>query len=154
MIASATAADCVWSWASCWVSAMVRCSARRSTNQAARRGRQGPTRRLDHSRQGLAGAAISGSQALGLPQPMDIGSNRSIAAHIAALTEVAKQPHGGVAPRIPALEEIGLIGVKGTLAEVAATSAPGEGSGAKITLDRAQTQSDLLRNGRGRPTLA
>jgi hypothetical protein len=102
----------------------------------------------------LAGAAISESQALGLPQSADIGSNRSIAARIAALTEVAKQPHGGVAPGIPALEEIGLIEIKDTIAEVAATPTPGKGGAVEITLDRAQTQPDLLRNGRGRPTLA
>jgi len=56
---------------------------------------------------------------LGLPQPADIGSDQPIAAHIALLTEVAKQPHGGVTPRIPALEEIGFIEVKDTIPEVA-----------------------------------
>src|SRR5262249_61253774 len=60
----------------------------------------------------------------------------------------------GVASGIPALEEIRLIGVEDTVAEVAATPAPGKGGCPEIALDRAQTQPDLLRNGRGRPALA
>ncbi len=116
--------------------------------------RQGPARRLGHGRQGLACAAVPGSQTLDLPQPVDIGSNHPIAARIAALTEVAKQPHGGVASRIPALEQIWFIGVKDTRPEVAASSALRKTGGAEIALDRAQTQSDLLRNGCGCPALA
>src|SRR5262249_18502248 len=66
-----------------------------------------------------------------------------IAARITPLAEVAKQPHGGIAPRIPALEEIWLIGVKDTLSKVTAPSAPGKGGGAEIALDCAQTEPDL-----------
>jgi len=34
VIASATSADCIWSWASCWVSAVVRCAAPRAAAPA------------------------------------------------------------------------------------------------------------------------
>ena len=37
-MASATSADCAWSWVSCWVSASVRFASHRSTSQIARRG--------------------------------------------------------------------------------------------------------------------
>ena len=115
---------------------------------------QGLARRLGHGRQGLACAAMPGRQALGLPQTTGIGSDHTIAASIATLAKVAKQPHGGIAPRIPALKEIRLIGSEDTLPEVTTTSAPRKGGGPEITLDRAQTQPNLLRNGRGRPALA
>jgi len=116
--------------------------------------RQGLAQWLGHGRQGLPSVAVSGRQALGLSQPAGIGRDHPIAARIATLAEVAKQPHRGVAPGIPALEEIRLIGVEDTVAEVAATPAPGKGGCPEIALDRAQTQPDLLRNGRGRPALA
>ena len=116
--------------------------------------RQGLARRLGHGRQGLARAAVPGGQALGLPQAAGIGRDHAIAPRIAPLAEVAKQPHRGVAPRIPALEEIRLIGVEHTVPEVAAPSAPRKGGAPEIALHRAQTQPDLLGNGRGRPALA
>src|SRR5438477_511158 len=40
-MASATSADCAWSWVSCWASAAVRCSARLRTSHVARRGVKG-----------------------------------------------------------------------------------------------------------------
>ena len=116
--------------------------------------RQGLARRLGHGGQGLARAAVPGRQALGLPQAAGISRNHAIAPSIATLAEVAKQPHRGIAPRIPALEEIRLIGVKDTLPEVTATSAPRKRGAPEIALDRAQTQPEVLRNGRGRPALA
>ena len=115
--------------------------------------RQGLARWLGHGRQGLPCAAVPGRQALGLPQTAGIGCDYTIAARIAPLAEVAKQSHRVVAPRIPALEEIRLIRVEATLAEVAATAAPGKGGAAEIALHRAQPQPDLLRNGRSRPAL-
>ena len=59
-----------------------------------------------------------------------------------------------MAAGIPALEEIRFIGVEDTVPEVAATFAPRKRGGPEIALHRAQTQPDLLRNGRGRPALA
>ena len=88
-----------------------------------------------------------------MPRAIGIGGDHPIATRIAPLAEVAKQPHGGVAPRIPALEEIRLIGVEHTVAEVAATLTPCKGGAAEIALHRAQPQPDLLRNGRSRPAL-
>ena len=58
---------------------------------------QGLARGLGHGRQGLACAAMPGRQALGLPQTTGIGRDHPIAARIATLAKVAKQPHGGIA---------------------------------------------------------
>src|SRR4029453_14354205 len=115
--------------------------------------RHGLARWLGHGRQGLPCAAVSWRQALGLPQPAGIGCDDTIAARIATLAEVAKQAHRVVAPRIPALEEIRLIRVEDTVAEVAATFAPCKGGASEITLHCAQPQPDLPRNGRCRPPL-
>jgi hypothetical protein len=46
------------------------------------------------------------------------------------------------------------VGVKQTVPAVAATFAPSKRGRPEIALHRAQTQPDLLRNGRGRPALA
>jgi hypothetical protein len=80
---------------------------------------------------------VAGSQALGLPQPADIGSDHPITARIVSLTKLAKQPHGSVAPCIPTLEEIWLIGVKDALPQVATTAASHMGGAAEIALDSA-----------------
>jgi hypothetical protein len=116
--------------------------------------RQGLAQWLGHGRQGLPGVAVSWRQALGLSQPAGIGRDHPIAPRIATLAEVAKEPHRGVAPGIPALEEIRLIGVEATVAEVAAPFAPRKRGGPEIALHGAQTQPDVLRNSRGRPALA
>src|SRR5262249_17452720 len=92
-------------------------------------------------------------QALGLSQPAGIGRDHAIAARIAPLAEVAKQAHRVVAPGIPALQEIRLIEVEATVAEVTATFASRKRGGLEIALHRAQPQPDLLRNGRGGPAL-
>ena len=115
--------------------------------------RQRLARRLGHRGQGLSRTAVPGGQALSLPQPASRGRDHAIAPSIATLAEVAEQPHGRIATRIPALEEIRLIGGEHTVPEVAATFAPRKGRSPEIALDRAQTQPDLLRNGRGRPPL-
>ena len=91
---------------------------------------------------------------MGLPQTAGIGRDYPIAARIATLAQVAKEPHRGIAARIPALEEIRLIGVEYTVPEVAATFASRKGRSPEIALHCAQTQPNLLRNGRGRPALA
>ncbi len=116
--------------------------------------RQGLARRLSHRGQGLARAAVPGRQALSLPQAAGLRRNHAIAPSIATLAEVAKQPHRGVAPRIPALEEIRLIGVKDTLPAVTATPAPRKRGTPEIALHGAQTHPEALGNGRGRPALA
>ena len=139
---------------SCWASASVRFVSRRSTSQVARRGVKGWHAGSATRGQGLARAAVPGRQALGLPQAAGIGRDHAIAPRIATLAEVAKQPHGGVAARIPALEEIRFIGVEHTVPAVAAPFAPRKRGAPEIALHRAQTQPDLLGNGRGRPALA
>ena len=91
---------------------------------------------------------------MSLPQPANIGRNHAIAPSIATLAEVAEQPHGRIAPRIPALEEIRLIGGEHTVPEVAATFAPRKGGALEVALDCTQTHPHVLRDGRGRPPLA
>ena len=153
-MASVTSACCARNWVEllCLGFGALRLAPEHQPGGPARR--QGLARRLGHSGQGLARAAVPGGQALGLPQPAGIGRDHAIAPSIAPLAEVAKQPHGGIAPGIPALEQIRLIGGEHTVPEVTATFAPRKGGGPEIALHRAQTQPDLLRNGRGRPALA
>ena len=55
---------------------------------------------------------------------------------------------------MPALEQIRLVGGEDTFPAVPAPSAPHKGGGPEIALERAQTQPDLRRHGRGRPALA
>ena len=139
-MASVTSACCSRNCASCCASASVRFVSRRSTNQVARRGVKGW-----HAGSATAGRGWRGRGAQGRPGPAATGGHRlhyPIASRIATLAEVAKQSHRVVAPRIPALEEIRLIGVEATLPEVTATPAPGKGGGPEIALDRAQTQPD------------
>ena len=116
--------------------------------------RQRLARRLGHRGQGLSRTAVPGGQALRLPQPASIGRNHAVAPRIAPLSEVAKQPHRGIAPGIPAREQIRLIGGEQTVPEVTATFAPRKGGGPEIALHRAETHADMLGNGRGRPALA
>jgi hypothetical protein len=106
-----------------------------------------------HRWHGLARAAVPRRKALGLPQTASIGRDYPIAAPIAPLAEVAKQPHRVVAPRIQALEEIRLIGVEPTLAVITTTFAPCKRGALEVALHRAQPQPHVLRNGRGRPPL-
>jgi hypothetical protein len=87
----------------------------------------------------LARATVPGRQALGLPQPTGIGGDHPIAPRIAPLAEVAKQAHGGVAPRIPTFEEIGLIRVEDTVPTVATPFAPRTRGAPEVALHRAQT---------------
>ena len=94
-------------------------------------------RRLGHNWQGSARAAAPGGRALGLPPSAGIGGDHPIAARLATLAEGAKQPHGVIAPRIPALEERRLRGGAATLPAVAATSAPCKGGGPESALHRA-----------------
>jgi len=115
--------------------------------------RQRLAQRLGHGRQRLAWAAVPGGQALGLSQTACIGCDDTIATHIATLAEVTKQPHGIVAPCIPALEEIRLIRVEATVPAVATPFAPRKRGPLEIALDGAQTQPDLLGNGRSGPAL-
>ena len=90
---------------------------------------------------------------MGLSQTAGIGGDHPIAARIATLAEVAKQAHRGVAPGIPALEEIRLIGGEPTLAVVTTAFASHKGGTAEIALHRTQTHPHMLRDGRGCPPL-
>jgi hypothetical protein len=69
------------------------------------------------------------------------------------LLEIAKEPHRGIATRIPALQEIRFIGVEQTVSVIAATFAPRKRGASEVALYRAQTHSEVLRNGRSRPPL-
>jgi hypothetical protein len=92
-------------------------------------------------------------QALRLTQTASIGRHHAIASSIAALTDLAKEPHGGIAASIPALEEIRLIWVEDAVPAVAPPFAPHKGGAAEIALHRAQPQPNVLGNGRSRPAL-
>src|SRR5262249_21328401 len=100
-----------------------------------------------------AWAAVPGGQALRLTQTAGIGRHHAITSSIAALTDLAKAPHGRIAPRIPALEEIRLIRVKATVPAVAPPFAPRKRGAPAIALHGAQTQPDVRGNGRGGPAL-
>ena len=109
---------------------------------------------LGHGRQGLARPAVPGRQALGLPQTARRGRDHPIAPRIATLAEVAKQPHRGGAPRIPALEQRRLLGVEAHgprgRCDVCAPQRWRSGDRAAPCADSARP----ARHGRGRPALA
>src|SRR5262245_35779524 len=92
-------------------------------------------------------------QALRLTQTAGIGRHHAIASAIAALTDLAKEPHGGIAAGIPALEQIRFIGVEQTGPRVAAALASRKRGGPEIALHRPETQPHVLGNGRARPSL-
>ena len=108
---------------------------------------------LRHRWQGLAWAAVPRRQALGLPQTAGIGCDHPIAARIATLAQVTKEPHRRIAARIPAFEEIRFIGVEHTLSSVTTAFAPRKRGALKVALDGSQTHPNMLRDGRGRPPL-
>ena len=97
---------------------------------------------------------MPGRQAQGLPQAAGIRRNHAIAPRIAPLAKVAKQPHRGVAPGIPALEKIRCIGIEHTLPAVATALTPRKRGALEIALHGAQTHADVLGHGRGCPALA
>ena len=73
---------------------------------------QGLAPRLRPVRERLARAALPRSEARRLAPATGRRRHATITPGIAAVLEGATQPHGGVAPRIPAREEIRLIGVE------------------------------------------
>ena len=96
--------------------------------------RQGLAWWLGHRGQGLARAAVPGGQALGLPQAAGLGRDDAIAPSVALLTELAQEPYGRGAARIPALEERRCRGGEQTVPVVAATLTPRKRGGPEITL--------------------
>jgi hypothetical protein len=115
---------------------------------------QGLVRRFGHPWQRLPCTSLSGGQALGLTQAAGIGRHEAIASGIATPLEVAKQPHRGVAARIPALEERGFVGIQQAAAAVTPPLAPQKGGGLEIPLHGARTNSNMLCDGGDRPALA
>jgi hypothetical protein len=93
-------------------------------------------------------------QALRVAHAAGIGSHTGIAPAVALLLELPQEPHGGMAARIPALEEDSFVGVQHTVPAVTSSCAPTKSGSPEIAPHRAQTQPDLLRNSRGRPALA
>ena len=67
--------------------------------------------------------------------------------------ELAKEPHRGIAARIPSFEEIWFIGVEQTIPRVAAAFAPRKRGGPEIALDCPETQPHVLGNRGARPPL-
>ena len=110
-------------------------------------------RRLGHRRQGVGRASVPGRQALGLPQAAGRGRDHAIAPRIAPLSKGAKQSHCGVAPGMPALQEIGFIGIEPTVPVVAAALTPCKCGGPEIALHGAQTQPGVLGNSGTCPAL-
>src|SRR5262249_58454144 len=74
-------------------------------------GCQGLGDRLRHHRQALAPALAAGWDALGLADAADIGRDAAIAARVPARLDLLQELDGGVAPGVPALQEIRLIGL-------------------------------------------
>src|SRR5712691_6411545 len=77
-------------------------------------------RGLCHARKRLAPALASGGQALGLAYAADIGRDAAIAPRIAPRLELPKQLDRGPTARVPALQEVVLIGIEQTPPIVAA----------------------------------
>ena len=69
---------------------------------------------LRHDGQRLAAALAAGWDALGLADAADIGRDAAIAARVPARLDLLKELDGGVAPGVPALQEIRLIGIEDT----------------------------------------
>ena len=81
------------SWASCWASASVRFASRRSTSQVARRGVKGWHDGLGHDAAGAASRRRwRGGRPWACRKRLGIGRDAAIAARVAPLLEVAKQP--------------------------------------------------------------
>src|SRR5215831_18686545 len=76
--------------------------------------RQGLGDRLRHHRQALAPALAAGWDALSLADAADIGRDTAIAARVPAPSDLLKKLDGGMTARMPALEEIRLIGIEDT----------------------------------------
>jgi hypothetical protein len=68
--------------------------------------------------------------------------------------EVAKQPHRGAAPRIPAFEEGGFVGMQPAATAVTPPLAPQKGGGLEIPLHGARTAPHVLGNREDTPPLA
>ena len=115
---------------------------------------QGLVWRPGHDRQRLPRTAWSGGQAPGLTQPAGIGGDEAIAPGVALPLEVAKEPHGGVAARVPTLQQGGFGRVPETGAPGTPRLASRAGGRPEIPLDGARTHPDLPRHRGDGPPLA
>jgi len=106
--------------------------------------RQGRAHRRRHARQGPPWAALPRREALRVAQAASLGRHGPITPGVAALLELAKEPHRGRATRIPALEAIRCIEVAQTVPRVAAALAPRKRGGPEIALDCPETQPHVL----------
>src|SRR5207253_6595571 len=117
-------------------------------------GRQGLGDRLRHHRQELAPALAAGWDALGLADAADRGRDATIASRVPVRLDLLQELDGGVAPGVPALQEIRLIGIEDTPPIVAPVLPDGPGRGPQIPLDGATTTAHLPRNRPDTPALA
>src|SRR2546422_4335222 len=117
-------------------------------------GRQGLGDRLRHHRQDLAPALAAGWDALGLADAADVGRDAARASRVPVRLDLLKELDGGVAPGVPALQEIRLIGIEDTPPRVATVLPDGPGRGPQIPLDGATTTAHLPRNRPDTPALA
>ena len=111
-IASATSADCVKLDELLRLGFCALASRPRTARHPA--GCQGLGDRLRHHRQALAFALAAGWDALGLADAADIGRDAAIAPGVPTRLDLLKELDGGVAPGVPALQEIYLIGIDDT----------------------------------------
>jgi hypothetical protein len=93
--------------------------------RAARGEREGSG--LGHHGERLAPALAAGWDALGLADAADRGRDAARASRVPARLELAEQLDGGVAPGVPALQEIRLRGIEDTPPIVAAVLPDGPG---------------------------
>src|SRR5262249_59388798 len=107
-----------------------------------------------YDRQALAPGLAARWHALGLADAADIGRDAAIAACVPARLDLLKELDGGVAPGIPALQEIRRIGIDDTPPIVAPMLPDRPGRQLHIPLDRAAAATDLRGNGHGAPALA
>src|SRR6266478_7584711 len=111
-------------------------------------------RRLGHDGERLASALAARWYALGLADTADIGSDAARAPGVAPRLELTKELDGGVAPSIPAREDIVLRGIEDAPPVVAAMLPYGPRGQAQIALDGAAAAPDLRGDGGGKPALA
>ena len=102
---------------------------------------------------GAGGGPGGGVDALGLADAADIGRDAAIAACVPTCLDLLKKLDGGVAPGVPALQEIRLIGIDDTSPIVAPVLPAGPGRHLEIPLDRATTAANLRRDGHSAPAL-
>jgi hypothetical protein len=97
---------------------------------------------------------LAGCDPLGLTQALSIAGDGGITAAVAPLTELRTQLAGVTAARIPALDQVVLVGVEQTLTTISAPLPFGKGRRMEVALHRGSAQAQLPGDGRARPPLA